>query len=384
MRSRSISVACGLLLLALGGCQTSKSSNPTAPTVAGPIPGVQISAPGMASPSQGARFKDNEQPVTLVVNNATTTGVRALSYTFEVASDSGFATKVFARGGIAPGSGGHTSVQIDRLPIGLSYYWRARAEDGANTGPFGTAAFEIYPKAGVGSPTPVAPLNGDQTPSNSPTLVVNNATTVGPVGFLGYEFQIATDQAFTRLIAAGIVNEAAGSQTTFLVAPIPNSTTFFWRVRAADSETTSAWSVVQAFRTPGAPAPAPGPSPSPGTPAPVGSCDSLVNDKEALVKCIHASMPKPPSNEVEAFEVTKRVAWALRGEGGGLLIKNGGENVVSWQGYSFSASRICYPDGHIYKVISDAGPGGANGPTWSDNGFVDRSLYVPAIDPSKK
>ena len=55
---------------------------------------------------------------------------------------------------------------------------------------------------------------------------------------------------------------------------------------------------------------------------------------------------------------------------------------MSWQGYSFAAGRICYPDGHIYKVLSDVG--GANGPSWQDNGFVDRSLYVPAIDPSKK
>ena len=52
---------------------------------------------------------------------------------------------------------------------------------------------------------------------------------------------------------------------------------------------------------------------------------------------------------------------------------------MSWKGYSFAAGRICYPDGHIYKVLSDVG--GGNGATWADNGFVDRSLYVPAIDP---
>jgi len=77
--------------------------------------------------------------------------------------------------------------------------------------------------------------------------------------------------------------------------------------------------------------------------------------------------------------VTKRVAWLLRGEGAGLLIKNGGENIVSWMGHSFSAGRICYPDGHIYKVLSDVPS--TNGPSWQDNGFVDRSLYVPAINP---
>ena len=78
--------------------------------------------------------------------------------------------------------------------------------------------------------------------------------------------------------------------------------------------------------------------------------------------------------------MTKRVAWLLRGEGVGLLIKTGGENIVSWQGYSFSASRVCYPDGHIYKVLTDVPT--TNGPTWADNGFVDPSLYKTAIDPS--
>jgi len=78
------------------------------------------------------------------------------------------------------------------------------------------------------------------------------------------------------------------------------------------------------------------------------------------------------------------VAWALRGEGAGDLIKDGGENIVAWRGYSFAASRIVYPDGHLFKVIFDAGPGGANGPSWQDEG-VDSGLigrYVPAIDPA--
>src|SRR3954467_4778738 len=105
MTPRVLKLTCGLLLLALGGCQTSKSSTPTAPTVAGPIAGVTISAPVLLQPAQGFKFKESEQPITLIVQNATTSGVRALTYTFEVSSDSGFATKVFSRSGIAPGDG---------------------------------------------------------------------------------------------------------------------------------------------------------------------------------------------------------------------------------------------------------------------------------------
>jgi hypothetical protein len=88
---------------------------------------------------------------------------------------------------------------------------------------------------------------------------------------------------------------------------------------------------------------------------------------------------RPAHTTEGAFEVTKRVAWLLRASGGGLLIKNGGENIVSWKGRSFAAARICFPDGHIWKVLSDVPT--TNGPSWQDNDFVDRSLYVPAIDP---
>jgi hypothetical protein len=377
MTSRIARLACGLLAVGLTGCEAAKSSNPTAPTVAGPIPGVNISAPILLEPAQGFKFKENEQPIRLVVQNATSSGVRPLTYNFEVAADSGFGTKVYSRSGVAPGDG-KTSVQVDRLEIGRAYYWRAWAADGANTGTMSTAGFEIYPKPAVTPPAALSPINNVEVASMTPSLQVQNASFVGPVGGLAYEFQVSTDQAFSHLVAAGIIGEGAGS-TVFNSSPLPSATVHYWRARASDGETTSGWSVVQVFRTPAPPAPKP---PPPGTPPSTGSCDSLVADKQKLVECIHAAV-KPASGSVEAaFEVTKRVAWALRGEGAGELIKEGGENIVSWQGYSFAAGRICYPNGQIYKVVSDVG--GANGPSWQDNGFVDPKLYVPAIDPSKR
>ena len=101
MTSRIARLACGLLAVGLTGCEAAKSSNPTAPTVAGPIPGVTITAPALLEPAQGFKFKESEQPIRLVVQNATSSGVRPLTYTFEVAADSGFGTKVFSRAGVA-------------------------------------------------------------------------------------------------------------------------------------------------------------------------------------------------------------------------------------------------------------------------------------------
>ena len=289
MRSRFRTIACGLSLLALGGCQTSKSSTPTAPTVAGPIPGVNISAPAMLEPLQGFKFRENEQPIRLVIQNSTTSGVRPLTYTFEVSGDPNFGSKVFSRANVAPGDG-RTSVQIDRLEIGRAYYWRAWADDGANTGATATAGFEIYPKPSVTPPGPIAPINNELLATTTPAIRVNNASFVGPVGPLAYEFQVATDQAFTRLVSAAIVSGGSG-QTTFNSSALTHGLTLFWRSRASDGETTSAWSATQTFRTPAppAPSPSPGPGPSPSPPGNAGSC--ALPSGPQIIACIQAKYP---------------------------------------------------------------------------------------------
>src|SRR5262249_1122220 len=117
-------------VLAAGGCEMEKSSNPLAPTVAGPIPGVNITAPSIVDPTSGAKIPMNQQPITLTVGNSTTSGVRPLSYLFEIATDAGFTNKVFARDGITPGSGQTTLRLPDALATEHSYYWHARAQDG--------------------------------------------------------------------------------------------------------------------------------------------------------------------------------------------------------------------------------------------------------------
>ena len=130
---------------------------------------------------------------------------------FEVATDTDFTTKVYARSGVPAGEGGRTSVQIDRLDLGRAYYWRAKADDGANSSLFATAQFEVLPKPFVAAPGLVAPVNGDGSASRRPTLTVNNADRNAAVGEIDYEFQVGTDQSFTGLASAGVVDESPGA-----------------------------------------------------------------------------------------------------------------------------------------------------------------------------
>jgi hypothetical protein len=107
------------------------------------------------------------------------------------------------------------------------------------------------------------------------------------------------------------------------------------------------------------------------------------------VKALATQFPFDKSTEAGIFAFVRRVAWTLKGDGCGLLYKSGGENVIDYQGERYSISRVCYPPGsapdgvscQIYKILSDAGPGGSNGPQWVDDGPVDADRYRPALPP---
>src|SRR5437588_4496224 len=113
MVRRSVA-AIGVAVFAViaAACESSKSSNPLSPSVAGPIPGVQIGTPKILEPASGTKIAVDKQPVTLLIENAGSTGVRQLSYGFESATDANFNSKVFARDSIVPGDGGRTSLKL--------------------------------------------------------------------------------------------------------------------------------------------------------------------------------------------------------------------------------------------------------------------------------
>jgi hypothetical protein len=255
------------LALAMAACVATKSADPLSPTVAGPIPGVNITPPTVATPTTGTKVAVDQQPIVLTVVNAATSGVRPLSYVFEVAADVSFANKLFSRDGIQPGGTGQTSLKLpDALATGRTYFWHARAEDGANTGPFSsTASFDVFTPIVIGAPVPVSPIDNATVDSASPRFTFNNAPHSGPVGPLSYMIEVADSDSFSNKFAVWIVAERSGAQS-FLDAPqdLPPVKQFFWHVRAQDQVNAGPWSGPQAFRTP---APPPPPAPPPDVPS---------------------------------------------------------------------------------------------------------------------
>jgi len=266
---RSVVSALGLCAAALSltACQASKSSNPLSPSVAGPIPGVNITAPTPLTPSVGSKIAVDQQPLTLMVQNASTSGVRPLSYLFEVATDSAFTNKVFSRDSIAPGDG-QTSLRLpDPLATGRTYYWHARAQDGANTGDYSAAAnFNVFTPIVIGAPVPQAPGPNATVANVRPAFTVADAPHSGPIGAITYQIELSDSDSFANKIATWTTPEQANQTTLTPSQDLSYGSTFFWHVRAADPTTVGPWSATEAFATPAPPS-----NPGPGSPVPSGA-----------------------------------------------------------------------------------------------------------------
>ena len=356
---RAALVPAALMLAAVVACEAEKSKNPLSPSVAGPIAGVDISAPRMVEPAQGAKYRETQQPIRLLVENASSSGVRPLYYTFEVASDSEFQTKMFARSQVPPGGDGRTSVQLDRLELGRAYYWRARAEDGANTGPYVTAQFEVLPRPSLGAPRPISPINNERTATRQPTISAGRPDRNSAVGSLVYEFHVATDSAFSQIVATNVTDETGDSTRFTTPTPYAADRQHFWRVRAADSETVGPWSATQSFVSAAAPGPAPGPSPGP---APGAPCIS--SNPESVVACERAKFGHMSHDQMAVF--MRNVARSLNASGisggpFGILRKGSGTNCGG-----YSCDVICAGQGggqRQWDVLGDID--GAQSPGWS-------------------
>jgi hypothetical protein len=261
-----------LPLAVLAGCQQAKSANPLSPSIAGPIAGVSITSPKLLEPGISAQIPVDQQPVALMIENASTNGVRPVSYIFEIATDAGFTTKVFTQTGVQPGSGGRTTLKLPQsLTAERTYYWRAKGDDGANASDYSAAGnFRVYTPVIIQPPSLKEPGDGQTIPIRRPTLVIGNSQRSGPAGAMQYLIEVARDSAMADRILAALVDE--GSNQTSFVMPddLPYATRFYWRVKALDPSHESNFSTVQSVVTPPAPvvaAPSPGAgAPNPGTP----------------------------------------------------------------------------------------------------------------------
>jgi hypothetical protein len=238
--------------LTVAACGTERSSNPLSPTVAGPIAGVSITAPKPIDPSNGVELRTGT-PVTLTLENASSTSERPFWHKIEVALDSGFSQTVLTADKVMPGANGRATYTVNSgLIAGRIYYWRAMALDGANSGPYSAPAnFRIVDPVTIGTPAPVSPVNGETIASVIPTLVARNTANTGTPGAITYRFEVAADSGFAQLVAIWSAARSGGDTTSVTGSGLTAGATFYWRVIASDGAVSSGYSTPQSFKTPG-------------------------------------------------------------------------------------------------------------------------------------
>jgi hypothetical protein len=244
MFSKHVNRASSLVAAAL--LMTSCSTSPVTPTGS-----VSVTTPAQLAPANGASIANQNQPVTLTVSNAfVTENSAAVLYTFEVSTDSAFGSKVQTK--TAPAGTGQTSVVLDPLAPGLTYFWHARATGGDTPGTFSASEkFTVGPAISIGAPGVVGPLTGS-TPSGWPTFVINDSARSGPVAQVSYRFDVSTTTTFSSLLLSTTVPEANGQTTSFtppFSTPFTAGAVLFWRATALDATDgiTSAASTTQSF-----------------------------------------------------------------------------------------------------------------------------------------
>jgi hypothetical protein len=356
------------LISALAGCvKAEKSSNPLSPSVAGPIPWVNITAPNPLEPRDNFRISVAQQPITLFIGNSTSNSPRPFSYLVEIATDAGFTNKVFVREGVAAAASGATQLRLpDPLAPERTYYWRAMARDGANDSQYSaTAFFSVYTPVVFQKPLPQSPIANAQLTSASPVFVFTNASRTGPANTVAYELHVSTSQSFATF-NTWMTLEQPGS-TTIAAGSMETNTQYYWRVRAFDPNANppavGPYSDTQAFRTTSAaPAPAPGPGPSGG---------SCTGTEEQIVDCRRHQFPGFMSNS-QIVQFLRAVARDLNAAGKpfapnyGILVKTDGT-----QCNGYSCDIICAGNGggqQQWDVLIDVQ--GSQSPVWDHVGSV--------------
>jgi hypothetical protein len=282
-------VAVAAMAAALG-CETSKSANPTSPSVAGPIPGVNITAPKQLEPYAGTEIVATGQLVDLLIENAGTSGQRSLWMELQLSGDPNFQQVLHQADRIELGSTGRTLYKLPSpLAPGNTYYWRVRAMDGANTGPFSTvSSFKMIAPVVIEAPTPLEPAGNLTT--NRPDFKVGNPKFSGTTQVI-VRFEIYASQDMSQVVAIVTSGLGAGGTTTISLGDLPWNKTLYWRAYATDYVTTSQPSGLVTFKTAPEPKPVEQPGSGGGIPPDTGSVGGprTIGNQEALsiIRMIH-------------------------------------------------------------------------------------------------
>lgn len=201
--------------------------------------------PTPANPSDGAGV--NQYSPTLSVHNAADLDHDTLTYEFEVYADAPLTSLVSQAAGVIETA----PVTNWTVPVTLTenqtYYWRARAHDGALPSGWSQPVSFMVNTANdaPGAPKPALPAAGSSVATPTPTLTVANA--VDPDNSIqSYDFEIYAGPTLAATVT-GIPQDGSGMTSVTLNTPLVDNTAYQWRARAFDGGLYGAWSGMASF-----------------------------------------------------------------------------------------------------------------------------------------
>ncbi|MCE9667141.1 endopeptidase [Myxococcus stipitatus] len=187
----------------------------------------------LTTPTNGA----TGQELATVLDWADVTG--ASTYEVQVSTSPTFATIAASASSLV----GSTWTVSPALAVNTTYYWRARANNSCGgVGAWSaTSSFTTRGCITLAAPTLTTPADGATGVALGAVLDWADVTSAA-----SYQVDVATDASFTN-----IVRTISGlTASTWTVTPaLSNTTTYYWRARAADSCGTSANSATRSFTT---------------------------------------------------------------------------------------------------------------------------------------
>jgi len=91
-------------------------------------------------------------------------------------------------------------------------------------------------------------------------------------------------------------------------------------------------------------------------------------------------IPTVQGTNCDAFQITGRVAWALRDQGAKLIPKTAAQNGCVWKGAKYSLDAIAFADGWADVLVGAGPPQNENRPAWQFTASGPSAGAVAPID----
>ncbi|HWP82727.1 MAG TPA: T9SS type A sorting domain-containing protein [Bacteroidota bacterium] len=193
-----------------------------------------LAAPFLQTPANGSRG----QPLSLALRWNPTPG--ATAYRVQVSTNSTFSSMILNDSSLTTPSTAIASLQNNTI-----YFWRVNARNTEGT----SAWSEVWSfKTILPTPALLAPSNESTDQPTTPTLSWSSSPEA-----TSYHLQLSSSASFSP----SVFEDSTLTVTSRSVGPLANSATYFWRVRAKNSEGITNWSTTWSYTT--VPPPPPGP-----------------------------------------------------------------------------------------------------------------------------